>query len=106
LLEAGAIERIGKGKGVRYLLSQQFYAMTGKKGLYTWRRGLDRAANKELLFQHLKRNRKEGARLAELLNVLPALSRGSVQKILQELKAEGKAVIRGKTKGGIWFPSD
>ena len=87
-------------------MSQKFYAMAGKKGFYTWRRGLNRAANKELLFQHLKRNRKEGARLAELLQVLPSLSRGSVQKMLQELKAEGKIVIRGKTKGGIWFPVD
>lgn len=106
LLEVGAIDRIGKGKGVRYLLPQKFYAMAGKKGLYTWRRGLDRATNKELLLKHLERNRKEGARFAELLQVLPSLSRGSVQKMLQELKAEGKAVLQGRTKGGVWFPAD
>ena len=35
LAEAGAVESVGRGRGVRYLLSRELYASLGKKGEYT-----------------------------------------------------------------------
>ena len=39
LLEQGIIERVGRGRGVRLLLSRRFYRHIGKAGVYTRKRG-------------------------------------------------------------------
>jgi ATP-dependent DNA helicase RecG len=104
LRDMGALERIGRGKGVRYLLSRQFYKAVGLKGVYTRKRGLDRETNKALLMRHIRENASSGSQLAELSQVLPALSRDQVQKLLQELKREGHVHSSGVTRAGRWFP--
>jgi ATP-dependent DNA helicase RecG len=42
LVDQRVLERIGRGQGVRYLLSRSFYEMAGKSGAHTRRRGSDR----------------------------------------------------------------
>jgi ATP-dependent DNA helicase RecG len=101
LLDLGVIVRAGKGK---YILSKRFYAMAGKKGVYTRKKGLDRDTNKALLLKHVKDNKKTGTRLDELLQVLPALSYNQVQTLMRELKNEGAAHVVGKTRGALWYP--
>lgn len=54
LLGQGIIERIGRDRGVRYLLSRRSYWFRGKPGIHTRRRVLDRQNNKALLFRHLQ----------------------------------------------------
>ena len=103
LLEQGIIERVGRGRGVRLLLSRQFYRHVGKAGVYTRKRGLDRETNKELLLKHIQDNRKEGSRLRELVQVLPALSRSQVQNLLRGLKTEGRIYKVGTTKAARWY---
>ena len=104
LLEQGIIERVGRGRGVRRLLSRQFYRHIGKAGVYTRKRGLDRETNKELLLKHIQDNRKEGSQLRELRQVLPALSRDQVQNLLRGLKSEGRIYKVGATKAARWYP--
>ncbi len=104
LLEQGIIERVGRGRGVRLLLSRQFYRHLGKAGVYTRKRGLDRETNKELLLKHIQDNRKEGSQLRELRQVLPALSRDQVQSLLRGLKNEGRIYKVGTTRAARWYP--
>ena len=104
LLERGIIERMGRGRGARLLLSRQFYRYIGKAGVYTRKRGLDRQTNKELLLKHIQDNRKEGSPLWELRQVLPALSYIQVQKLLQELRTSGQIHKVGNTKAARWYP--
>jgi ATP-dependent DNA helicase RecG len=104
LLEQGIIERMGRGRGVRLLLSQQFYRRLGKAGVYTRKRGLDRETNKMLLLKHIQDNQKEGSQLQELMQVLPSLSRDQVQKLLQDLKIKGRIHNVGSTKAARWYP--
>lgn len=104
LVEEGALERVGRGRGTRYLLAQRYYRMVGRKGEYTRRRGLDRDTNKALLLKHIENNRREGSPLRELRNVLPMLSSAQVQTLLRELRADGRIHVRGRTKAGRWFP--
>jgi len=101
LLGLGVIERVARG---RFILGRRFYAAVGNKGVYTRKRGLDRGTNKELLFTHIRDNAQTGSRLDELLQVLPSLSKDQVQKIIQEMKKEGRVRLEGATKGGKWFP--
>jgi len=104
LVELGVIEVKGRGRGVRYLLSERFYSFTEARGSYTRRKGLDHETNKALLLDHIERNKVEGSPLRDLHDVLPAQSRKQVQHLLTELRREDKAHARGKTRSSRWFP--
>jgi ATP-dependent DNA helicase RecG len=104
LKDRGIVEVTGRGRGARPILSRRFYAFLGRKGVYTRKRGLDRETNKALLLQHIEHFRQEGSRLQDLLQVLPELTRSQVQKLLGELRAEGKVDFVGKTKSARWVP--
>jgi ATP-dependent DNA helicase RecG len=104
LKELGVIESRGQGKNVRYMLSRRFYGFMGQPGTYTHRRGLDREANKALLLSHLEASVAQGCPLSELAQVLPALSQAQIRGLLRDLKQEGRAHSRGRTRAGRWFP--
>jgi ATP-dependent DNA helicase RecG len=102
LSDQGIIEPVGDGK---YMLSRSFYAFLRQKGIYTRRRGLDRETNKELLVKHIRDNDPEGAKFEELLQVLPALSRRQVQRLLDELRYEHRISVLGRTSAARWHIS-
>ena len=104
LVEKGVIERFGRGRGVKYILSRRFYKMVNEKGVYTRKKGLDRETNKALLLKHIKENAGSGSRLKELMQVLPALSKNQVQTLMKELKTDGKIYKTGVTRSALWFP--
>ncbi len=103
LIETGAVEVQGRGRGVRHHLSRALYAAIGQKGVYTRRKGLDHETNKALLMKHLAESAAAGAPMAELLQVLPALSRAHVKRLLRELAAAGQARMSGVTRSARWF---
>lgn len=103
LLDQGVIERIGRGRGARCLLSRRFYRFLGKGGVYTRRRGLDREINKELLLRHIQDAFPEGFAMAELEQVLPNLACSSIKRLLDELRDEGKATLQGTRRWARWF---
>jgi len=103
LLDLGIIEsRAGNKK--RYFLSRRFYGSLGQKGTYTRKRGLDRETNKELLLKHIEDSEEEGARFEELAQVLPALPRSSIQRLMRELREEGRVHLVGRTRSARWHP--
>lgn len=104
LIESGVIERIGKGRGSSYILAQQFYDFTKKKGAYTRKRGLDKETNKALLLKHIEDNKKDGSRMDEFRQVLPNLSTDQIKVLLKDLQKEEKTHTRGRTRGARWFP--
>jgi ATP-dependent DNA helicase RecG len=102
LVDTGVVERHGRGRGVRYILSRGMYAALGQRGAYTRERGLDHETNKALLVQHISQNDAEGCPLGELRQVLPALSGPQVQGLLQELRAEGRIRVEGARRWARW----
>ncbi len=106
LLDEGIIERIGRGRGVRFILSRKFHSFLGQGGAYTRRKGLDRETNKALLCKHIQENEQSGSAFRDLEQVLPALSRSQVQKLLQELRSEGRVRLTGSRRGGRWIPDE
>ena len=104
LINLGVIECLGRGKGVQYLLCRQYYRLVKKSGVYTRKRGLDKETNKELLLKHVRSNAKSGSQLHEFCQVLPALSKSQIQKLLKELRMQGKIHLKGKNSGSIWVP--
>jgi ATP-dependent DNA helicase RecG len=104
LLDAGLIERIGRGRGSRLILSRKFHSFLGHHGAYTRRKGLDRETNKALLMKHIEERRDAGAAMKEFEEVLPALSRRQILGLLQELRGEGKIHPEGERRGARWRP--
>jgi len=102
LRELGAIESVGRGRGTRYLLSRGFYSAAGTRGVHTRRRGLDREQNKALLMTHLASAGADGCPISELQQVLPAVGRGAVQALVQELRAEGRVELLGSRRWARW----
>lgn len=104
LVEQGVIERIGRGRATRYILSRSFYDFLSQKGVYTRKKGLDRETNKMLLLKHIQDNSMVGCQLQELMQVLPALSKDTIQTLIRELKAAGHIHHVGRTKAARWYP--
>ena len=104
LLELGVIERVGRGRGTRHLLSARFYRFLGKSGVYTRKRGLDRETNKELLVKHIRDNQATGAKMEELRQVLPTHPRSQIQVFLRELVKQGAIHVHGATRAARWYP--
>lgn len=103
LREIGVIESVGRGKGVRRLLSRRFYQSLGKIASYTRRKGLDHETNKSLLEKHLQNSLPNGCALEELQQVVPHVSRSTVQRMLRELRGENRVELKGKRRWGRWF---
>lgn len=101
MLDLGIVERAAKG---RFILGRRFYVATGKKGVYTRKKGLDRETRKALLLKHISDNQAEGCKLEELYQVLPGHARSQIQVLLREMKKEGKICLTGRTRGGRWYP--
>ncbi|MES2199497.1 MAG: ATP-binding protein [Chlamydiota bacterium] len=103
LIDLGIVERVGRGHTARYMLCQKYYVISGKSGEYTRKRGLDKETNKELLLKHFRINIKNGAKLSELQQVLPSISRGQLQDLLKDLRLANRIRVEGKTSSAVWF---
>ena len=106
LVDQGILERVGRGRGVKYTLSRRFHDFLGEKGTYTRRKGLDRDTNKELLVKHIRDNRRTGSRLSELQQVLPDMPRGTVRSLLAELRKQKLITCVGRTRAARWYPGE
>jgi ATP-dependent DNA helicase RecG len=106
LVETGVVELTGRGRGTRYVLARRFYAITGRKGVYTRKLGLDKETNKALLLKHIRTSKAEGARMEEFQQVLPSLSRFQIARLLNEMRKGGLILKKGKTRTTRWFPSN
>lgn len=106
LVAVGAVESIGRGKGARHMLSKALYAALGAKGTHTRKKGLDHETNKALLLKHLTTQGQEGAPLADLRQVLPALPTSAVQSLMNELRKEGTVFLDGQRRWAKWKLSD
>lgn len=98
--EMGIVEHIGRKK---YVLARSLYAATGKTGVHTRHVGLDKDTNKALLLKHIRQNNDVGTPFKELQQVLPGLTRGQIQRLMQELKDSHQVYPQGKTSAARWF---
>ena len=99
-LENDLIENVGRGRGSKYILSHRYYKAQGRTGLHTRLTSLSREKKKELILQHLHRNKQ--AALPEFIDVFDDLKPKSVSNILQELKSENKIYFTGSKLKGVW----
>jgi ATP-dependent DNA helicase RecG len=99
-LKCGLIEAIGRGRGTKYMLAHQYYVHAGKTGKHTKLVGLSREQNKQLILNHLKKNKK--GQMKEFADALPELSKKDINNLLQELRRDGKIAFQGRGRTGYW----
>jgi ATP-dependent DNA helicase RecG len=78
----------------------------GKAGVYTRKRGLDRETNKALLVRHLRETGPAGSPISELQQVLPAIPRSQLKRLLDELRQDGRVRLGGTRRGARWHSSE
>lgn len=99
-LRLGLIEKVGKKKGTKYILSKKYYEHIGARGTHTKLRGITRDEKKLLIFKHLKQFGK--ARSSDFQQALD-LDQIQVKNLMTELKKEGKVKRTGNKKSGYWI---
>ena len=99
-LELGIIEKVGKTSGTKYILSHRYYKYEDKPGIYTRIRGLSRDHKKELILEHIKRERS--GKKKDFIDAFPDLKVSDISNFLQELKSEGKIERVGSDIAGYW----
>lgn len=101
LLERGIIELHGKTKGAKYILSRKYYQETKQLGQRTRRIGLSRDKFKELILEHIRKNKKGS--MSEFVQIFPELKKSDISNLLRELKQTGKIEKGGGvTVGAYW----
>lgn len=106
LVGDGLLERVGRGRGARLILSRTFAHAIGESAAYTRSKGLDQEENKLLLLKHLKHKGGQGAPLDELAQVLPSKTKRQIQHLLDLLADEGKLIRAKRGRGSAWKSMD
>jgi ATP-dependent DNA helicase RecG len=99
-LHLGIIEKVGRTKDARYILSHNFYSHQGHVGFHTKLSGISREKYKELIIRHLEKNK---GYLHDLEEALPELKPRDITNLLQELKNDEKIEHHGSKKTGFWI---
>ena len=102
LMDRDVIEKTGRGRGVRHILSRALYEHVGEAGTYTRRRGLDEGHNQQLVLQHIRACGSRGATRAEFEQVLPSKTRNQISALLNRMKTSGHIRVEGKTRAARW----
>lgn len=96
-IKLGLIEKIGAGKGIRYILPKDYYGFIDKKEEYTRRKWINKNIQKELLLQYFKDHNK--GRMTDFLSLFEdRLTRRQIQRLLDSLKSEGYIYFDGKPR--------
>lgn len=98
-LDIGVVEQVGKTSGTKYILSHAYYAHEGKVGVHTKLTGLSRGKYKELIIEHLRKNK--GYR-HDLRRAFQELNPQDISNLLQELRREKKIRFSGQRRTGSW----
>ena len=104
LLQQDLILKIGSGKQSRFVITPQFYDYSDKRLSESFKQAIERAQQKVTLFKRIVENEIVGTKLAELMELLPSLTRRQVQGLLQEMRDEKQIHIEGQNRAGRWFP--
>lgn len=99
-LELGIIESVGRTRGTKYILSHKYHVQEGKVGIHTRLTGLSRDQRKELILNHLRKNRK--GVMKDFLDAFRDLKQQDLNNLLQELKRAGKVIHEGPRRSGSW----
>lgn len=99
-LELGIIERIGQGRGAKYILSHNYYKYTDDAGHHTRLSGLPREAKRALVIEHLKKHKR--VKNQELQTAFTDMGMQEVSTLLKGMRRDGLIRHEGSQRWGYW----
>lgn len=100
LVGRGIIDSTGRGRGVRYILGPISGDAKSPETLLS-----GNAKIRESLSGHLANRMQAGCSFSELQSLVPKLSRRTLLRLLQDLRAAGRVHLVGAGRGARWFAS-
>jgi len=82
------------------MVTVKVYNQEGKAGIHTRLTGLSRDQKKELILNHLRKNKK--GVMKDFLDAFPDLKQPDLNNLLQELKRAEKVIHAGPKRSGHW----
>lgn len=99
-LELGIIEKVGQGRGTRYILSHNYYKHTDGAGRYIRLSGLTRQVKRTLVIEHLKKKKKVTNQ--ELQEAFPDMGMQEISTLLKGMRKDRLIVHEGSLRWGYW----
>lgn len=97
------IEKIGKGRGTKYVLAKKFYDFIDNRVEYTRKKWLSKEQQKEVLMNYFRQHKK--GKMSDFIELFEKkLDNNKVFVLLNELRKEGLIFFDGKQRSvkGIW----
>jgi ATP-dependent DNA helicase RecG len=99
-LQYNIIERIGRGRGTRYILSHQFYESTDNTGSHIRLAGLSRDVKRNIVMEHLKKHKR--VTNDELQQAMLDMDGQEVSTMLKGMARDGLIEHHGSPRWGHW----
>ncbi|MFZ1360761.1 MAG: ATP-binding protein, partial [Candidatus Saccharimonadales bacterium] len=100
-IELGLIEKYGRGRGQKFILSHKYYSVSGRAGEHTRITGLSRDMRRATILQHLKNNK--GVTSKELQDAMPDMKDTEISSLLKGMKKDGLIEYVGTgPRWGYW----
>lgn len=99
LVEAGLVERTGRGKPV---LAKRYYGPPPRRSAKLAEREAIRERHKRAVSDHIAAH--DGRSLQQLMAAFPDLTRNQLQSFLKQLRAENAIHPSGATRAAQWLP--
>jgi ATP-dependent DNA helicase RecG len=99
-LGLGIIERIGQGRGSRYILSHNYYKYAEDPGQHTRLSGLTRQVKRTLVIEHLKKHKKVTNH--ELQTAFPDMGMQEISTLLKGMRKDKLIRHEGSPRWGHW----
>ena len=97
----GIIEKVGKGRGSKYILSHNYYQYTNSTGIYTRMSGLTRDVKRSIILEHLKKNGRVANQ--DLQEAMPDMTMNDITTLLKAMKKDGLIEHEGSRRFGYWI---
>lgn len=100
-IELGLIEKYGRGRGQKYVLSHKYYSASGRAGEHTRITGLSREVRRATIMQHLSKN--DGVTNKELQDAMPDMTAEEISSLLKGMKKDDLIEYEGNSpRWGQW----
>ena len=102
-LEQGIIEKVGKGRGTRYILAKKFYEFIDNRSEYTRKKWISKEQQKQVLINYFNQHKR--GQMKDFRSLFEnKLSHSQIFFLLSALRLEGKIFFNGKPRSpaGYW----
>jgi ATP-dependent DNA helicase RecG len=96
----GIIEKVGQGRGSRYILSHRYYSDADSLGAHTRLKGLTREVKREIIMGHLRKNGR--VTNSELQEAMLEMQMVEISTLLKGMAKDGLIEHKGPRRYGYW----